>query len=90
MPDGSTRPLVDVIGGRASWIDAPNDALEADARSKAQGHGEFDDDPDTMTSVVLRIRNTKDLCVGDPLPEGRHAQPHVLSGRPGRRGCTAS
>ena len=70
MPDGSTRALEDVIGGPGSWIEAPNNAVEPDARSKAKGHGEFDDDPDTLTSVLLRIMETRDLASVVPYPKG--------------------
>ncbi len=70
MPDGSVRPLVDVIGGPGSWINAPNQAVEADSRSRAKGHGDFDDDPDTLTSVLLRILSTTDLSSVTQYPKG--------------------
>jgi hypothetical protein len=70
MPDGSVRPLVDIIGGPGSWINAPNEAVEADSRSRAKGHGDFDDDPDTLTSVLLRILSTKDLAAVTRYPKG--------------------
>jgi len=70
MPDGSSRPLIDVIGGSANLVIAPNSATEADSRSKANGHGEFDDDPDTMTSVVMRIKGTKNIKLVTPYPKG--------------------
>ena len=70
MPDGSARRLVDVIGGQRNLIEAPNSAVEADSRSKADGHGVFDDDPDTMTSVLLRIMDTQDLASVVRYPKG--------------------
>ena len=70
MPDGSTRSLLDVIGGAGNLVIAPNSATEADSRSRAKGHGEFDDDPDTMTSVMLRIMGSKDLGSVVAYPQG--------------------
>ena len=37
---------------------------------KANGHGAFDDDEDTMTSVLLRIMGTKDLASVIRYPKG--------------------
>jgi hypothetical protein len=70
MPDGVMHPLIEVIGGPGSLVVAPNNVPDADSRSKAKGHGEFDDDPDTMTSVVLRIKGSKDLGSVKPYPRG--------------------
>ena len=70
MPNGTTRTLKSAIGGDPNVVLAPNSETTADRRSKANGHGEFDDDPDTMTSVVLRIRKTTDLKAVTPYPKG--------------------
>ena len=70
MPDGLPHPLVDAMGKPPNVVLAPNSANAADSRSKAHGHGEFDDDPDTMTSVVLRIRKSNDLSSVIPYPKG--------------------
>jgi Papain family cysteine protease len=70
MPDGLPHPLIAAMGGPVNVVLAPNSANAADSRSKAHGHGEFDDDPDTMTSVVLRIRKSNDLSSVVPYPKG--------------------
>jgi hypothetical protein len=70
MPDKLPHPLIDAMGGTVNVVLAPNSATAADSRSKAHGHGEFDDDPDTMTSVVLRIRRSNDLSSVIPYPKG--------------------
>jgi hypothetical protein len=70
MPDGSSKSLLDVIGGATNLVIAPNGSTNADSRSRANGHGEFDDDPDTMTSVLLRILNRKSLVNVVPYPRG--------------------
>ncbi len=70
MPDGTVRRLLDVMGGPHSLVEAPNNEVEADGRSKADGHGVFDDDEDTMTSVLLRILDTKDLASVIRYPKG--------------------
>ncbi|HEY7523994.1 MAG TPA: C1 family peptidase [Candidatus Limnocylindrales bacterium] len=70
MPDGVSRPLLDVIGGARNLVVAPDSAGDADSRSRAKGHGEFDDDPDTMTSVLLRILNRRSLANVTPYPRG--------------------
>ena len=70
MPDGTVRRLLDVIGGPHNLVEAPNNEVEADGRSKANGHGAFDDDEDTMTSVLLRIMGTKDLASVIRYPKG--------------------
>jgi hypothetical protein len=76
MPDGTVRRLLDVIGGPHSLVEAPNNEVEADGRSKADGHGKFDDDEDTMTSVLLRILGTKDLASVIRYPKGGMPSPH--------------
>jgi hypothetical protein len=70
MGDNAIHSLIDVIGGPGALVLAPNNATEADSRSKAKGHGEFDDDPDTMTSVILRIKRSTDLGSVTPYPRG--------------------
>jgi len=72
-PDGSMVPLIDLIGGASNLVIAPTGAADADSRSQARGHGDFDDDPDTLTSVVLRIKGTKDITLVTPYP--RHGMP---------------
>ena len=49
---------------------APNNALAPNSRSKARGHGDFDDDEDTMTSVLLRILNQNVLTGTVPYRRG--------------------
>jgi hypothetical protein len=61
MPDGSVHPLIDAIGGPDNAVVAPITAVRADQRSQARGHADFDDDPDTMTSVLLRILDRQQL-----------------------------
>jgi hypothetical protein len=70
MPDGSSRLLIDAIGGPANAVICPNGATQADQRSKANGHGQFDEDTDTMTSVLLRIWDQHDLGTLIPYPQG--------------------
>ena len=70
MPDGLPRPLIAAMGGAVNVVLAPNTATAADSRSNARGHGEFDDDPDTMTSVLLRIKRSNDLSSVTPYPKG--------------------
>jgi hypothetical protein len=72
MPDGSNRRLLDVIGGPSNLIIAPTEAPSTplDSRSKARHHPDFDDDPDTMTSVLLRILKSKSLTGVKPYPRG--------------------
>ena len=69
MPDGLMHPLINVIGA-TNFVEAPNNETAADRRSKAKGHGDFDDDPDTMTSVVLRIKRSNALSAVTPYPKG--------------------
>ena len=64
MPDGSLRTMVEAIGSSDNAVIAPVTPLPTtreDQRSGAKGHGEFDDDVDTMTSVLLRIMDRRDL-----------------------------
>ena len=72
MPDGSTKRLLDVIGGPTNLVIAPTETPNPplDSRSKAAHHADFDDDPDTMTSVLLRILKTKSLVGVKPYPRG--------------------
>lgn len=77
MPDGTIRPLIDAIGGVGNFVMGPNTAIDADSRSKANGHGEFDDDPDTMTSVLLRIKGLKSTKLVTPYPKGGMPPPSV-------------
>jgi hypothetical protein len=70
MPDGSSRQLVDAIGGSANAVICPNGASQADQRSRANGHGQFDEDTDTMTSVLLRIMDRHDIGSLTPYPPG--------------------
>ncbi len=72
LKDGSRARLLDVIGGPANLVVAPTDEPNTpiDSLSKAKGHADFDDDPDTMTSVVLRIMNTRNLALVKPYPRG--------------------
>jgi len=57
----SNNPLANgkALGAYASIITAPAGAAD-DAWCDAKAHGDFDDDPDTMTSVLLRIKNLTD------------------------------
>jgi hypothetical protein len=53
LPGG--KSVLDIVGG-ASFVVAPTPSVaKPDSRSQAHGHGDFDDDEETMTSVVLRI-----------------------------------
>jgi len=70
MPNNVVHPLIDAMGGTLNVVLCPNNETPADSRSKAKGHGEFDDDPDTMTSVVLRIKRSNDLGSVTPYPKG--------------------
>jgi len=70
LKDGSMGTVLDAIG-KDNVVIAPNDSADAVSRSRANGHGEFDDDPDTMTAVILRILERK--AIGDgvvPYPHG--------------------
>lgn len=69
------RPHIAVIGGESNLITAPNNEVTPDCRSKAKGHGEFDDDPDTMTSVVLRITKRTRIADVTPYPKGGMKSP---------------
>jgi hypothetical protein len=70
MPSNPSKRLVDLIGGSKNLVLAPNNAVELDSRSKARGHGDFDNDEDTMTSVVLRILKKSTLDGVHPYPKG--------------------
>jgi hypothetical protein len=70
MPNNVVHPLIDAMGGTMNVVLCPNNETPADSRSKAKGHGEFDDDPDTMTSVLLRIKRSNDLGSVTPYPKG--------------------
>jgi hypothetical protein len=71
MPSNGAQTLVDLIGGPANLVEAPTaDSAPLDSRSKALGHGDFDDDEQTMTSVLLRILAKTDLVGVHPYPKG--------------------
>lgn len=70
MPDGSQGSLLNAIGGAGNLIVAPTTAGPVDARSQAHGPADFDDDPDTLTSVILRIRSTQDIAAVTPYRRG--------------------
>jgi hypothetical protein len=59
-----------LIGGPSNLVLAPNSALRPDSRSTAHGHGDFDDDAATMTSVLLRILNKNVLTGTVPYRKG--------------------
>ena len=62
--------VLGLIGGPSNLVLAPNSALRPDSRSTAHGHGEFDDDAATMTSVLLRILNQNVLTGTVPYRKG--------------------
>jgi len=66
----SPTSLLDLIGGKSNLVLAPNNELAPNSRSKARGHGDFDDDEDTMTSVLLRILNQNVLTGTTPYRRG--------------------
>jgi len=70
MPDGSTKRLIDVIGGPSNLVIAPTEDpnTTVDSLSRAKGHADFDNDPETMTSVLLRIMKTTSLAGVTPYP----------------------
>ena len=70
MPDGSNARLIRAIGGDDNAVIAPISPPRVDQRSGAKGHGEFDDDPDTMTSVLLRILDRQEVGSLTPYPDG--------------------
>ena len=70
MPNGSMASLLNAIGGPANLVVAPTIGGPADAHSQAHGHGDFDDDPETMTSVILRIKATQNLGAVTAYPKG--------------------
>jgi hypothetical protein len=62
--------LTSLIQGKAEVVIAPQSA-PSNARSDAKGHGEFDDDVPTLTSVLLRV-------LGASSPQAVHTyQPHA-------------
>jgi hypothetical protein len=61
--------LLDLIGGPTNLVLAPNTDPRPDHRSGAKGHGDFDNDVETMTSVLLRILNTNSLVNVSPYPK---------------------
>jgi hypothetical protein len=69
------RPHVGKIGGVSNFVVAPNNEVVPECRSKAKGHADFDDDPDTMTSVVLRILKRSKIAEVTPYPKGGMKNP---------------
>lgn len=71
MQDGSTKRLIDVIGGPSNLVIAPTEdpTTPVDSRSRAEGHADFDNDPETMTSVLLRMMKTTNLAEVKPYPK---------------------
>jgi len=65
----SPTSLLDLIGGTANLVLGPNTDPRPDHRSGAHGHGDFDNDVDTMTSVLLRILKTSSLANVSPYPK---------------------
>jgi hypothetical protein len=65
---GSSTSLLDLIGGPDNLVLGPNTDPRPNHRSQAKGHGEFDNDPETMTSVLLRILNSNSLTNVSPYP----------------------
>ena len=70
LKSNPSKSLLDLIGGPSNLVLAPNSALRPDSRSTAHGHGEFDDDAATMTSVLLRILNQNVLTGTVPYRKG--------------------
>ena len=70
MPGGGPRRLVDAIGGPGSTVIAPNREGAPAGRSQASAHGDFDDDPDTMTAVLMRLLDVRDVSAVHPYPRG--------------------
>lgn len=69
LRDGTMGTVLDAIG-KDNVIIAPNDSPDPVSRSRANGHGEFDDDPDTMTAVILRILERRRIQDVVPYPHG--------------------
>ena len=70
LRDGTTGALRDLIGGQGSYVIGPNHEPAARDRCAAHGHGEFDDDPDTLTAVLLRILGRTEVGQVQPYPKG--------------------
>ena len=70
LKSNPSKSLLDLIGGPSNLVLAPNSALRPNSRSTAHGHGEFDDDAATMTSVLLRILNQNVLTGTVPYRKG--------------------
>ncbi|HEX5015525.1 MAG TPA: C1 family peptidase [Candidatus Limnocylindrales bacterium] len=71
LPSDQSKRLLDLIGGDKNLIKTPTeDSAPLDSRSKATGHGEFDNDEQTMTSVLLRILRKTSLQGVHPYPKG--------------------
>jgi pimeloyl-ACP methyl ester carboxylesterase len=70
LKSNPSKSLLDLIGGPSHLVLAPNSALRPDSRSTAHGHGDFDDDAATMTSVLLRILNQNVLTGTVPYRKG--------------------
>jgi len=51
---------IERVGGNV--IFSPTSAAEADSRSEAKSHIDFDNNPATMASVMMRIQNVKDFA----------------------------
>ena len=68
-PDGTTSTVLDAIGSK-NVIIGPNDEADPTSRSRANGHGEFDDDPDTMTAIILRMLERQRIDQVVPYPRG--------------------
>lgn len=68
-PDGTTSTVLDAIGSK-NVIIGPNDEADPLSRSRANGHGEFDDDPDTMTAIILRMLERQRIDQVVPYPRG--------------------
>jgi hypothetical protein len=75
-----SRSLLDVVGGD-NFVRAPTDGTaSANARSQAHGHADFDDDEETLTSVVMRILGTTSL--GDVKQYKKGGQPSTQTALP--------
>jgi hypothetical protein len=68
-PDGTMGTVLDAIGSK-NVIIGPNDEADPLSRSRANGHGEFDDDPDTMTAIILRMLERQRIDQVVPYPRG--------------------
>ena len=69
LAPGSSTSLLDLIGGPDNLVLGPNTDPRPNHRSQAKGHGEFDNDVETMTSVLLRILNKNSLTNVSPYPK---------------------